>query len=169
MEEIPRRPQSRPGLNPRDALDILDIRTRREQQLGAGSTALAGRTARPIMVYNIPYRTGVNMLNDTLLRLAKLPNIIGLKDCCADQTQSFDLLRARPAGFAVLTGEDTLFHAALTQGLLDEVLAREEGAGRGDLGSAGHRFFAGCEGAADGSALPRLALSSAREPAVVSR
>ena len=46
--------------------------------------ALAGETARPILVYNIPYRTGVNMGNDTLLRLAQLPNIAGVKDCCAD-------------------------------------------------------------------------------------
>ena len=51
--------------------------------------ALAGATERPILVYNIPYRTGVNMANDTLLRLAELPNIVGVKDCCADQQQSF--------------------------------------------------------------------------------
>jgi 4-hydroxy-tetrahydrodipicolinate synthase len=79
-------------------------------------TALAEHTARPILIYNIPYRTGVNMTNETMLRLAALPNIVGVKDCCADQTQSFDLLRARPAGFSVLTGEDALLHTALTQG-----------------------------------------------------
>jgi uncharacterized protein (DUF2336 family) len=42
MDQTPRRPQSRPGLNPRDALDILDIRTR--QQMGSGTAELAGRT-----------------------------------------------------------------------------------------------------------------------------
>jgi 4-hydroxy-tetrahydrodipicolinate synthase len=84
---------------------------------------LAGETARPVMVYNIPYRTGVNMTNETLLRLADLPNIVGVKDCCADQVQSFDLLRARPAGFAVMTGEDALLYAALTQGADGGILA----------------------------------------------
>jgi 4-hydroxy-tetrahydrodipicolinate synthase len=85
--------------------------------------ALAGETARPIAVYNIPYRTGVNMANETLLRLAELPNIAGVKDCCADQAQSFDLTRARPDGFAVMTGEDALFYNALTQGADGGILA----------------------------------------------
>jgi 4-hydroxy-tetrahydrodipicolinate synthase len=78
--------------------------------------ALAEATARPILVYNIPYRTGVNMANDTLLRLAALPNIVGAKDCCADAAQSFDLMRAKPAGFSVMTGEDAWFYPALTLG-----------------------------------------------------
>ncbi|HKS62091.1 MAG TPA: 4-hydroxy-tetrahydrodipicolinate synthase [Xanthobacteraceae bacterium] len=85
--------------------------------------ALAGETARPIMVYNIPYRTGVNLANETLLRLAELANIVGVKDCCADQVQSFDLMRARPDGFAVMTGEDALLYAALTQGADGGILA----------------------------------------------
>jgi len=85
--------------------------------------ALAGETARPILVYNIPYRTGVNMANDTLLRLAELPSIAGVKDCCADQSQSFDLIRAKPPGFSVMTGEDALFYAALTQGADGGILA----------------------------------------------
>ena len=61
--------------------------------------ALAGRTAKPVALYNIPYRTGVNMTNETLLRLAEIANIVGLKDCCADAAQSFDLLTRRPGGF----------------------------------------------------------------------
>ena len=68
------------------------------------------------MLYNIPYRTGVNLGNEQMLRLAELANIVGVKDCSADPAQSFDLLRDRPEGFAVLTGEDALFHNALTQG-----------------------------------------------------
>jgi 4-hydroxy-tetrahydrodipicolinate synthase len=84
---------------------------------------LAGATERPILVYNIPYRTGVNMANETLLRLAELPNIAGVKDCCADQNQSFDLIRAKPSSFSVMTGEDALFHAALTQGADGGILA----------------------------------------------
>ncbi len=85
--------------------------------------ALAGHTDRPIVIYNIPYRTGVNLENETLMRLADLPNIVGVKDCCADPAQSFDLLRLRPKGFAVLTGEDALFYNALTQGANGGILA----------------------------------------------
>ena len=84
---------------------------------------LAQSTDRPVLVYNIPYRTGVNLANDTLLRLAEIANVVGVKDCCADQAQSFDLLRTRPTGFSVLTGEDALFYAALTQGADGGILA----------------------------------------------
>jgi 4-hydroxy-tetrahydrodipicolinate synthase len=85
--------------------------------------ALADATGRPILIYNIPYRTGVNLGNETMLRLAERPNIVGVKDCCADAAQSFDLLRDKPPGFAVLTGEDALFYTALTQGAEGGILA----------------------------------------------
>jgi len=86
-------------------------------------TALADATTRPVMLYNIPYRTGVNLGNETMLRLAAHPNIVGVKDCSADAAQSFDLLRDRPANFSVLSGEDALFYTALTQGADGGVLA----------------------------------------------
>ncbi len=79
-------------------------------------SALADSTARPILIYNIPYRTGVNLGNETMLQLAERANIVGVKDCSADPAQSFDLLRRKPADFAVLTGEDHLFYDALTHG-----------------------------------------------------
>jgi 4-hydroxy-tetrahydrodipicolinate synthase len=86
-------------------------------------SALAENTGRPILIYNIPYRTGVNLGNEMMLRLAERANIAGVKDCSADATQSFDLLRQRPAGFSVLTGEDALFYTALTQGADGGILA----------------------------------------------
>lgn len=86
-------------------------------------SALADTTERPILIYNIPYRTGVNLGNAAMLKLAERDNIVGVKDCCADAAQSFDLLRRRPPGFAVLTGEDALFHTALTQGAEGGILA----------------------------------------------
>jgi len=79
-------------------------------------TALADHASWPIVLYNIPYRTSVNLANETLLELAEHPNIVGLKDCCADRAQSIDLLRRRPAGFRVLTGEDAQYYEALTDG-----------------------------------------------------
>lgn len=91
--------------------------------LHAHFSALADATTRPILIYNIPYRTGVNMENDTMLRLAARENIAGVKDCCADPVQTFDLLRARPESFAVLTGEDAQYYAALTCGADGAILA----------------------------------------------
>lgn len=86
--------------------------------------ALAEATQRPILIYNIPYRTGVNLGNAAMLDLAaRCPGILGVKDCCADMLQSAALLRAKPPGFAVLTGEDALFHPMLTQGAEGGILA----------------------------------------------
>src|SRR5215212_10512265 len=85
--------------------------------------ALADRAEHPIMLYNIPYRTGVNLGNDAMLRLAAHPNIVGVKDCCDDRGQSIDLLRRRPENFAVLTGEDSQYMEALSDGANGGVLA----------------------------------------------
>src|ERR1700681_1895084 len=79
-------------------------------------STLADRAAHPMMLYNIPYRTGVNLGNEAMLRLAEHPAIVGLKDCSDDRNQSLDLLRRRPSGFAVLTGEDAQYHEALVDG-----------------------------------------------------
>ena len=79
-------------------------------------SVLADHASWPIVLYNIPYRSAVNLTNETLLQLAEHPNIVGLKDCGADRAQSADLLRRRPAGFRVLTGEDALYYEALTDG-----------------------------------------------------
>jgi 4-hydroxy-tetrahydrodipicolinate synthase len=79
-------------------------------------SALADHASWPIVLYNIPYRTAVNLANETLLELAEHRNIVGLKDCCDDRAQSIDLLRRRPAGFRVLTGEDARYCEALTDG-----------------------------------------------------
>ncbi|MBM3548362.1 MAG: 4-hydroxy-tetrahydrodipicolinate synthase [Alphaproteobacteria bacterium] len=78
---------------------------------------LAETTERPVLLYNIPYRTSVNLLNETLFGLVEAhPNICGIKDCGIDPQQSVDLLRFRPKGFSVLTGEDIQFHGALSNG-----------------------------------------------------
>ncbi len=79
-------------------------------------TTLADHASWPLVLYNIPYRTAVGIDNDTLLTLAEHPNIAGMKDCCANREQTIDLLRRRPAGFRVLTGEDAQYHNALVDG-----------------------------------------------------
>ena len=94
-----------------------------QQGLFQHFSALADSTGKPILIYNIPYRTGVNLGNETMLRLAQRTNIVGVKDCCADPAQSFDLVRQKPADFAVLTGEDPFYYSALTQGADGAILA----------------------------------------------
>lgn len=78
--------------------------------------ALADHAAWPIALYNIPYRCAVNITNQTMLRLAEHPNIVGLKDCGASREQSIALLRDRPKNFRVLTGEDASYLEALADG-----------------------------------------------------
>ena len=77
---------------------------------------IAGATDRQIVIYNIPYRTGVNLANDTLLELAERPNIVGVKDSSGNLAQSLELLRRRPPGFSVMTGEDNYYYTMLAHG-----------------------------------------------------
>jgi 4-hydroxy-tetrahydrodipicolinate synthase len=86
-------------------------------------TAIAAATARQILIYNIPYRTSVNLSNETLLRLAELPNIVGVKDSSGSMAQSLELIASRPSGFSVLTGEDALFFSQLCSGADGGILA----------------------------------------------
>ena len=79
-------------------------------------STLADHASWPIVLYNIPYRTAVNLENATLLQLAAHPNIVGIKDCGADRAKSIDFLRRRPPGFRVLTGEDAQYFEALADG-----------------------------------------------------
>jgi 4-hydroxy-tetrahydrodipicolinate synthase len=84
--------------------------------LRAHFTRIAEATSREILIYNIPYRTSVNLANDTLLRLAELPNIVGVKDSAGNLAQSLELLRLRPHGFAVMTGDDASLYTMLAHG-----------------------------------------------------
>jgi 4-hydroxy-tetrahydrodipicolinate synthase len=86
-------------------------------------TRIAEATDRDVLIYNIPYRTSVNLSNETLLRLAELPNVVGVKDSCGDLAQSLDLLRQRPPGFAVMTGDDAWLYTVLAHGADGGILA----------------------------------------------
>jgi len=78
--------------------------------------AISEAAGLPIVIYNIPYRTGRNIENDTLRRLAELGNIIGLKDSCGDIKQTTELLLNPPPDFSIMTGEDALFFSTLVLG-----------------------------------------------------
>src|SRR5437667_6071552 len=70
--------------------------------------AIAESTPLPIIVYNVPGRTGVNVDVATLVRLAQIPNIVGVKEASGNMTQMCDVARAVPPGFIVLSGDDAL-------------------------------------------------------------
>lgn len=77
---------------------------------------LSEATSLPIVLYNIPYRTGRNMENETILKLAELNNIIGIKDSCGNVSQTIELLASKPANFSVLTGDDLMYFTNLAHG-----------------------------------------------------
>ncbi|MBI5660452.1 MAG: 4-hydroxy-tetrahydrodipicolinate synthase [Nitrosomonadales bacterium] len=60
----------------------------------------------PHILYNVPGRTVADMNNDTVLRLAQIPNIVGIKDATGGIERGSDLLQRAPAGFAVYSGDD---------------------------------------------------------------
>ena len=60
----------------------------------------------PLIVYNVPGRTVADLGNDTMLRLAQVPNIVGIKDATANIERGSDLLRRAPKDFAVYSGDD---------------------------------------------------------------
>jgi 4-hydroxy-tetrahydrodipicolinate synthase len=70
--------------------------------------AIAESTTLPIVVYNVPGRTGVNVEPATLARLAPVPNIVGVKEASGNVTQMCEIVRAVPNDFLVLSGDDAL-------------------------------------------------------------
>jgi len=70
--------------------------------------AIAGSTPLPIVVYNVPGRTGVNIEPSTLARLAEIPNIVGVKEASGNISQMCEVCRVVPPDFIVLSGDDAI-------------------------------------------------------------
>jgi 4-hydroxy-tetrahydrodipicolinate synthase len=70
--------------------------------------AIADTTPLPIIVYNVPGRTGVNIDVNTLVRLAAIPNVVGVKEASGNVTQVCEICKAVPSDFLVLSGDDAL-------------------------------------------------------------
>ena len=70
--------------------------------------AIADSTSLPIIVYNVPGRTGVNVEVATIARLAQIPNIVAVKEASGNVTQMAEICRAVPEEFIVLSGDDAL-------------------------------------------------------------
>ena len=68
--------------------------------------AIAEAVDLPLILYNVPGRTVADLANDTALRLAQIPNIVGIKDATGDLERGSDLLKRAPQDFAVYSGDD---------------------------------------------------------------
>ena len=77
---------------------------------------IAEASPLPIIIYNVPGRTGVNMTANTTLRLAKVDNICAVKEATGDITQVLEILAGCPEGFIVLSGDDMLALPLVTAG-----------------------------------------------------
>ena len=68
--------------------------------------AIAEATSIPMIIYNVPGRTVVSMSNNTILRLAEIPNIVGVKEASGNIGNNIELINSVPEGFAVFSGDD---------------------------------------------------------------
>ncbi|MDO9066503.1 MAG: 4-hydroxy-tetrahydrodipicolinate synthase [Chloroflexota bacterium] len=78
--------------------------------------AVAKASSAPVLLYNNPARTGVNMSPDLVARLSRVDNIIGIKDSSGDMTQTGEYIRRCDSQFAVLAGRDTMILSTLVYG-----------------------------------------------------
>jgi len=79
--------------------------------------AVADAAPKPILLYNVPGRTGVNMKASTTLRLSAHPNIAGIKEAGPDMAQTIDILKDRPSDFLVVSGDDEIVMAQIACGM----------------------------------------------------
>jgi 4-hydroxy-tetrahydrodipicolinate synthase len=68
--------------------------------------AIAEAVDLPVLLYNVPGRTVADMSNDTILRLAEVPGIVGVKDATGNMDRAYDLIQRAPEGFALYSGDD---------------------------------------------------------------
>ena len=78
--------------------------------------AVAEATKKPIILYNVPGRTGANMTAETTLRLAQIENIIAIKEASSNRGQILDIIHGRPEGFLVLSGNDDETYPLMKEG-----------------------------------------------------
>ena len=111
--------------------------------------AIADRTPLPIIVYNVPGRTGCNIDPATLIRLSSIKNIVGVKEASGNVTQMAEICRAVPKDFLVMSGDDALTLPLMAiggRGIISvasnevpaEMVQMVEAAERGDFAGARH-------------------------------
>ena len=87
-----------------------------QRGLIAHYTAVADSTPLPLILYNVPSRTGLNMLPETAAQLAEHPNIIGIKEACTDISQISELARLTCGRLALYSGNDDMVLPVLALG-----------------------------------------------------
>lgn len=111
--------------------------------------AIASSTPLPIVMYNVPARTGVNLEPATVARLAALPNIVGIKEASANIAQMCEVCHVVPPEFIVLSGDDAITLPLMAIGgrgvisvasneVPDEMVRMVEAAEHGDFTAARH-------------------------------
>ena len=70
----------------------------------------------PLVLYNIPGRTGINMMPETVARIAEIPNVVGIKEASGSVTQVADIYRLTKGKFAIVSGDDNLFLPMMSVG-----------------------------------------------------
>ena len=99
------------------ALSVVPYYNKPTQQgLYAHYRAIAEAADIPLILYNVPGRTITDLSDDTVLRLAELPNIVGLKDATGDIGRGISLMRSLPNGFALYSGDDPTAAALMLLG-----------------------------------------------------
>ncbi len=78
--------------------------------------AVAASTTKPIVLYNVPGRTGSNMTAETTLRLAQIDNVIAIKEASSNRGQILEIIQGRPEGFLVLSGNDDETYPLMKEG-----------------------------------------------------
>jgi 4-hydroxy-tetrahydrodipicolinate synthase len=87
-----------------------------EEELFEHYTAIAKTTRLPILLYNNPQRTGVNISAEFVARASQVKNIVGIKDSSGDLTLTSEYIRRTGGAFSVLAGRDTLIYGTLCYG-----------------------------------------------------
>jgi len=87
-----------------------------EEELYQHFKAIACSTHLPIVLYNNPGRTGINLSIELIIRLSYINNIVGIKDSSGDMTKAAEIIRQTGNNFAVLSGRDTLIYGFLAYG-----------------------------------------------------
>ncbi len=115
-------------------------------------SAIAEAVDVPIIVYNVPGRTGINIQAETTLKLAAIPGVDGIKEASGDLGQVMKVLQGRPGGFSVISGEDWLTYSlmglgadgviSVTSNIMPDIMSEMVHASmRGDMATARELHF----------------------------
>jgi 4-hydroxy-tetrahydrodipicolinate synthase len=100
---------------------LLSVSPYYSKPLQAGIIAhykeIASKTELPIILYNVPGRTSTNVSAATTLELAKIPNIVAMKEASGDFDQIMEILKNKPKDFTVLSGDDAITMPLITMGV----------------------------------------------------